>query len=46
MSASELVAAPVPNAARMPAADGAWHTRAQQSTSLVPSPARIHFWKR
>jgi hypothetical protein len=46
MSESEFVAAPVPNDQRIPAAVGAWQTRAQQSTSFVPSPARSHFWKR
>ena len=31
---------------RMPAADGPWQTRAQQSTSFVPNAPRTSFWNR
>ena len=46
MSSNELVAAPVPNIRFSATALGAWQTRAQQSTLLVPSTARASFWTR
>ena len=43
ISSSELVAAPLPNAALSPVTDGAWHTLAQLSILLVPITARANF---
>ena len=44
ISSREFVAAPVPSIIFMAAAVGAWQTRAQQSTLLVPRTARANFW--
>ena len=44
MSSKELVAAPVPSIAESARAEGAWQTRAQLSTLLVPSTTRANFW--
>ncbi len=46
MSAKLLVAAPVPKVWPRPAALGAWHTRAQQSTLCVPRATRANFCAR
>jgi hypothetical protein len=43
-SSSELVMAPLPNAAARPATVGLCHNLAQWSTLLVPRHARANFW--
>jgi hypothetical protein len=43
MSSKALVAMPEPSISFRPAALGAWHTRAQQSTLLVPIATRANF---
>ncbi len=46
MSAMVLVMAPEPSVMARPATVGAWHTRAQLSTLLVPKAARAIFCSR
>ena len=46
MSSIVLVIAPLPNVFARPATVGACHNRAQWSTLLVPTTARVNFWMR
>jgi hypothetical protein len=45
-SSNELLPPESPSEAMSPADDGAWHSREQLSTLLVPIATRMSFWRR